>query len=102
MPGYLDFLELIQQPSSEEGRSTLEWAGGCFDPEDLIASGQRGCAANLQQPVGLSQQRPQLLQQKQSDRLFTMSSLTSGIDTAVGQPGQSEQDRSKQTRARTS
>ncbi|ESR68189.1 TPA: hypothetical protein L6A42_12375 [Pseudomonas aeruginosa] len=52
--------------------------------------------------MGLSQQRPQLLQQKQSDRLFTMSSLTSGIDTAVGQPGQSEQDRSKQTRARTS
>ncbi|MDT1106932.1 hypothetical protein V4W63_19455 [Pseudomonas aeruginosa] len=33
VPGYLDFLALIQQPSSEEGRSTLEWAGGCFDPE---------------------------------------------------------------------
>ncbi|EOG7779865.1 plasmid pRiA4b ORF-3 family protein [Pseudomonas aeruginosa] len=33
MPGYLDFLALIQQPASEEGRSVLEWAGGCFDPE---------------------------------------------------------------------
>ena len=56
--------------------------------------------------MGLSQQRPQLPQQKQSDRLFTMSNLTSGIDTAavsksgrsldctaIGQPGQSKQDR---------
>lgn len=33
VPGYLDFLALIQQPASEEGRSVLEWAGGYFDPE---------------------------------------------------------------------
>ena len=33
VPGYLDFLALIQQPASEEGRNALEWAGGCFDPE---------------------------------------------------------------------
>lgn len=33
VPGYLDFLALIQQPASEKGRSVPEWAGGCFDPE---------------------------------------------------------------------
>lgn len=102
MPGYLDFLELIQQPSSEEGRSTLEWAGGCFDPEDLIAEWPTRLCSESATTCGAESAAPQLLQQKQSDRLFTMSSLTSGIDTAVGQPGQSEQDRSKQTRARTS
>lgn len=33
VPGYQHFLDSIQQPSSEEGRSALDWAGGKFDPE---------------------------------------------------------------------
>lgn len=33
VPGYQYFLDSIQQPSSEEGRRALEWAGGKFDPE---------------------------------------------------------------------
>lgn len=33
VPGYQYFLDSIQQPSSEEGRRSLEWAGGTFDPD---------------------------------------------------------------------
>lgn len=33
VPGYLDFLESIQQPDSEADRRSLEWVGGSFDPE---------------------------------------------------------------------
>lgn len=33
VPGYLDFLQSIAQPDSEEGRHALAWAGGSFDPE---------------------------------------------------------------------
>ncbi|WP_256664912.1 plasmid pRiA4b ORF-3 family protein [Pseudomonas sp. 8AS] len=33
MSAYQHFLDSIQQPSSEEGRSALDWAGGKFDPE---------------------------------------------------------------------
>lgn len=33
VPGYLNFLQSIQQPNSEAGRSALDWVGGNFDPE---------------------------------------------------------------------
>ncbi len=33
VPGYLNFLQSIQQPNSEAGRSALAWVGGNFDPE---------------------------------------------------------------------
>lgn len=33
VPGYVHFLQTIQQPGSEESRSLLEWVGGSFDPE---------------------------------------------------------------------
>lgn len=33
VPGYLDFLQSIQQPDSDLGHSTLEWVGGSFDAE---------------------------------------------------------------------
>ena len=33
--GYSDFLEVIQNPKSEEHESMLEWVGGKFDPDEL-------------------------------------------------------------------
>ena len=33
VPGYLDFLQSIQQPGMNESRSALDWVGGNFDPE---------------------------------------------------------------------
>lgn len=33
VPGYQNFLESIQQPGSDKGRRSLDWAGGKFDPE---------------------------------------------------------------------
>jgi hypothetical protein len=37
--GYEDFLRTIQDPSHEEYESTLEWAGGSFDPERFDPAG---------------------------------------------------------------
>ena len=31
--GYAEFLRIIADPDHEEHESTLEWAGGHFDPE---------------------------------------------------------------------
>ena len=33
VPGYLDFLQIIQHPLSEEGQNALRWIGGSFDQE---------------------------------------------------------------------
>lgn len=33
VPGYLDFLQIILQPDTEEGQDALAWVGGNFDPE---------------------------------------------------------------------
>lgn len=33
VPGYLDFLQIILQPDTEEGQDALAWVGGNVDPE---------------------------------------------------------------------
>lgn len=33
VPGYQHFLQSIQQPTKDDGREALDWAGGSFDPE---------------------------------------------------------------------
>ncbi|SFM52325.1 plasmid pRiA4b ORF-3 family protein [Halopseudomonas yangmingensis] len=48
VPGYLDFLQVIAQPDSEEGQEALAWAGGHFDPAQFdcraaTAAAQRIC-----------------------------------------------------------
>jgi hypothetical protein len=42
-PGYLDFLEAINDPSHDEHQQMLEWCGGSFDPDafDLDAVNQQ-------------------------------------------------------------
>jgi hypothetical protein len=42
-PGYLEFLEAINDPSHEEHQQMLEWCVGSFDPDafDLDAVNQR-------------------------------------------------------------
>lgn len=43
VPGYYEFLEVLNDPSHEEHQAMLEWCGGSFDPEafDLDEVNQR-------------------------------------------------------------
>jgi hypothetical protein len=42
-PGYLEFLDAINDPTHDEHQQRLEWSGGSFDPStfDLVAVNQR-------------------------------------------------------------
>lgn len=50
-PGYIDFLEAISRPDSEDGQDMLKWVGGSFDPEAFDLRSSNAAIQRLQNNI---------------------------------------------------